>query len=127
MPKKRNNPGRQYTYDEMAEAIVKARGLTAVAAEYVGCSRRTVDRWLKRHKKLQELRNDCFETQKDRTEHALFKAIDEGNITAIIFFLKSVGKDRGYVEKVDFQRADVQRNVKVVINTVAPKAKGKKA
>ncbi len=47
------------------------------------------------------------------------KAIDDGNLTAIIFFLKTRGKSRGYSERSEFGRASDGEPVQVTfkINT----------
>jgi hypothetical protein len=46
--------------------------------------------------------NEADEADLDFTEDALRKQIKKGNITAIIFKLKTKGKSRGYIEKVEF-------------------------
>ena len=51
---------------------------------------------------------DEREGLKDFAEGKLMQQIDGGNITAIIFYLKTQAKDRGYIEKVEheFDAAD---------------------
>ena len=50
---------------------------------------------------LTEAREDTL----DFVESKLMKAIDDGNVTAMIFFLKTRGKSRGYSERSEFGRA----------------------
>ena len=42
----------------------------------------------------------------DVTEGRLYQEINAGNITAIIFFLKTQAKHRGYVERQEFTGKD---------------------
>ena len=45
------------------------------------------------------------EKRHDYVENALHKLIRDGNVTAIIFYLKTQAKDRGYVERQELTGA----------------------
>ena len=65
-------------------------------------SRQTYYRWLK-DEKFSQLANDLKEVETDGVESALHKLINAGNPAAIIFYLKTKGKNRGYIEKQEFE------------------------
>ena len=46
------------------------------------------------------------ETLIDFAENQLFQQVKDGNITAIIFTLKTIGKSRGYVERQEVTGAE---------------------
>lgn len=71
----------------------------------VGIHRDTFYRWMK-DERFAELIKNIEEGQLDYAETKLQQAIYEGNLTAIIFYLKTKGKKRGYIESVE-------QNVKV--------------
>ena len=48
---------------------------------------------------------EARESALDEAESELMKLIRAGNLTAIIFFLKTQGKSRGYSERSDFGHA----------------------
>ena len=50
-------------------------------------------------KQIKEAIQEAKESMLDFTENKLFTQIKEGNLTAIIFYLKTQGKARGYIEK----------------------------
>ncbi len=81
---------------KIAEALQEARGVISDAAESLGCSRQTIYNRISREKSLREAHGDAMEGLKDIAEQALYHQIEAGNITAIIFFLKTRGRDRGY-------------------------------
>lgn len=56
----------------------------------------------------------------DFVESKLYNLINEGDRTAIIFYLKCKGKHRGYVEKAEVIH-DVNINEKFKINVIQPK------
>ena len=55
---------------------------------------------MKRNPKLKEAAGRGVEKLLDLGEVKLFEAVQKGNMTAIIFFLKCRGKTRGYIEKL---------------------------
>ena len=62
-------------------------------------SKSTVYEYLKRYPDLQNVLDEARESAIDFVESALMKAIEADNLTAIIFFLKTQGKSRGYNER----------------------------
>ncbi len=48
---------------------------------------------------MHDVRADCEATLIDLAEGKLYSKINEGNMTAIIFYLKCKAKDRGYIER----------------------------
>lgn len=97
----------RYTPDQVAEAVTKSRGILTGAAQALGCSRQTVDNYVKRHKKVRDAYDNARETTIDFVETKLLKNIDSGDTTAMIFFLKTIGRSRGYVERVETRNFDI--------------------
>ena len=56
---------------------------------------------MQKHPSIKEAVDGALENLKDIAEHELARNITQGNMTAIMFFLKTKAKDRGYVEKVE--------------------------
>ena len=65
-------------------------------------NRRTYYRWLKNEAFADEVDNQR-EGSIDFAESKLMQAIKKGNLTAIIFYLKTIGKKRGYIETQEIQ------------------------
>jgi alkanesulfonate monooxygenase SsuD/methylene tetrahydromethanopterin reductase-like flavin-dependent oxidoreductase (luciferase family) len=91
--------GKRYTAQEMIDAITEARGFVTAAADKLGCSRRTVYRYINNYATVAEAVEDAREKRHDFVENKLMSAINDGNVTAIIFYLKTQCKTRGYVER----------------------------
>ena len=68
-------------------------------ARRLGVTRATAYSYKERWKTVEDAINDEREAMLDFTENQLFKQVQDGNITAIIFTLKTLGKNRGYVER----------------------------
>lgn len=84
------------------KAIVNAKGNITTAAKSLGVTRKTVYSWITEYDisdSIEEGRN----TRLDLAESQLDKLIEEGNVTAIIFFLKTQGKERGYTERTEVE------------------------
>ena len=93
MQRERHDP------ETVIRAIRQTHGLLAPAAELLGYDRRTLYAYVKRHQ-LESVIEDAREEALDFAEHYLWQQIEQGNLTAIIFFLKCLGKSRGYVERI---------------------------
>ena len=89
----------KFTANEVIEAIKEARGFVTVAALKLGCSRTSMYSYLKKFATAKTALEDEREKRHDFVESKLMKAIDNDNITAMIFYLKTQCKDRGYVER----------------------------
>lgn len=70
----------------------------SLTAEALGINRRTLYQWKKQYPQLEEMMFDHEEALGDLAESKLLMAINEGNLTAIIFYLKTKFKNRGYIE-----------------------------
>jgi ACT domain-containing protein len=88
---------------EMIKALEKSLGIVTTACKQVGIDRTTHYRWLNSDEKYKEAVEDLKNVTLDFAETHLHKAIQEGNTTAIIFLLKTLGKKRGYVERQEIQ------------------------
>ena len=75
-------------------------------ARRLGVTRATAYSYMTRWKKVENAIIDEREAMLDFTENQLFKQVQEGNITAIIFTLKTLGKSRGYVERQEVTGAE---------------------
>lgn len=85
------------------EALLKTGGNITATANSLKCTRQAIYNWVNANPKLKEIRQQAEESMIDIAEGMLFKAVNKGDMTAIIFTLKTKGKSRGYVEKQEIQ------------------------
>lgn len=96
-----NKLQQRYTAAEVIEAIERARGIKAVAAKILGCSRRTIDNYAKRYATVARACRQARETLIDVAEGQLVKAVDSGEWPAVRYTLATLGKERGYSERTE--------------------------
>jgi hypothetical protein len=92
---------RKFRAEQVELALRMTAGIYTAAAEKLGCATNTVRNYVLRSKRLQEVVRDVQETTLDVAESTLLTAMQKGNLTAAIFYLKTKGKHRGYVERVE--------------------------
>jgi hypothetical protein len=86
----------------MIEALKNSLGIVTSACETVGIDRTTHYRWLKDDEEYRIATEDIDNISLDFVESQLFKQIRDGNTTATIFYLKTKGAVRGYIEKREY-------------------------
>jgi hypothetical protein len=81
----------------------------------IGIERATFYLWLKEDDAFREKITALEEGDIDSAETALKRQILDGNITAIIFYLKTKGKNRGYVERQELTGLNGQKLFEIEI------------
>ena len=92
---------------------MEAGGILTTAARKLGCASCTIYEYLDRFRALKGVLAEARESALDEAESELMKLIRAGNLTAIIFFLKTQGKSRGYSERGEFGHTAGNEPVKV--------------
>jgi len=85
------------------EALEQSLGVVTSACKKVGIGRTTFYGWLRDDKAFAQKVNDIQDVAIDFAESQLHKQIKDGSTAATIFYLKTKGKKRGYVERVEQQ------------------------
>lgn len=83
------------------EALEKKAGLIKPTAIALKVTRKTMYDWINADDELKEAIRQCRESVVDMVEGTLFNAVQDGDIGAAIFMAKTLGKNRGYVEKTE--------------------------
>ena len=94
-----------HTKKAMIAALEKSLGIVSTAAKQVGISRDTHYRWMSGDEDYKAEVEELSEVALDFVESQLFKQIKEGNTAASIFYLKTKGKKRGYIEKTQHEHS----------------------
>lgn len=81
------------------EIFESSLGIISNACKKANVSRRTYYNWMRDSKAFSEACEEIKDVTLDFVEHSLLKNIKKGDTTAIIFYLKTKGRDRGFVEK----------------------------
>lgn len=84
----------------------KKAGNISEVAKSLNVSRTTVYEWINTDEKFKKALDDQQEALIDFAESSLLKSINNGSDTATIFFLKTKGKKRGYVERTELSGND---------------------
>jgi hypothetical protein len=82
----------------MLKALEASLGVVTQACKIAGISRTQFYQWMHDDPLFESAVNEVAEIAVDFAESKLHKQIEDGNTTATIFYLKTKGKHRGYVE-----------------------------
>lgn len=100
----------------MIDALEKSLGVVTTACKNVGIGRTTFYEWMKDDEQFEKEVNEIQNIALDFAESQLHKQIGDGSTAATIFYLKTKGKKRGYIERQEITGADgMPNNFKVEI------------
>lgn len=90
-----------YTAAQVIAALRETKGMVFLAAKRLGCTPETVQNYCKRYPSVQAAKVAERGEMVDTAELKLWQSIQNGEAWGIAFCLKTIGKDRGYVERTE--------------------------
>lgn len=87
----------------MVEALEKSLGVVTTACKIANVGRSTHYLWMNDDEEYKKAVIDVEDIAIDFAESKLHKQIEKGDTTATIFYLKTKGKKRGYVERTEHE------------------------
>ena len=100
---------------EMIKALEKSLGVVTIACKEVDIARKTHYEWYNEDAEYRKAVDDLSDVALDFAESMLHKQIQEKDTTATIFYLKTKGKKRGYIER---QEIDATINLPSLPNII---------
>jgi hypothetical protein len=92
--------------EKIIAALQAANGLVSIAAKNIPCSPQTIYSRAKKVQAVQQTITDAREELVDRAELALRCAVMDKEAWAVALVLKTLGKNRGYVERQEVSGKD---------------------
>jgi hypothetical protein len=106
---------RQFTSEEIIQALKNTNGLVSLAARELGASTQMIYTRMRKVEAVRLAVDEARESMIDLAELKLRQAVMNGEPYAVSLVLKTIGKNRGYVERQEVTGAD---NEPVVIRVV---------
>ena len=98
------------------EILTKQAGNVAGSCRAMNINRRTYYNWMEKHEDFRVTVLDITEALIDDAESQLQKLIGDGNVVAILFYLKTRAKSRGYIERQETDITSKGDKIKININ-----------
>ena len=90
----------------MLKTLVKTMGVVTSACNACNLSRTQFYEWMDEDEEFKRAVTDVKEQAIDFAESKLFEQIQDKNVVATIFYLKTQGKKRGYVERTEHEEVN---------------------
>jgi hypothetical protein len=97
----------------MLVALEQSLGVVTPACKSVDIARETHYRWLKEDEEYAEAVKQLDDVAIDFAESQLHKQIKSGQTASTIFYLKTKGKKRGYIEKQEVE-SNIVTGIKLI-------------
>jgi len=111
--------------ERLQQLFEESKGNLAATARRMGVSRTAIYKRVKDSPTLQEALADARESMLDNAESVLYKKVLEGSTPELLFFLKTQGRNRGYVERQEITAAnggDVRTHIVIEYADLNPDA-----
>ena len=110
------NESRHIKKESILKALESSLGVVTVACKSADVPRSTYYKWLKEDEEFAKAVKDIENIALDFGESQLHKQIGDGNTSATIFFLKTKGKKRGYIERNELDLTSGDEPIKINVN-----------
>src|SRR5262252_2851356 len=91
--------GERYTAAQVIDALTATKGMIYLAAEMLGCNAETIRNYARRYPSVEAAKLALRGRMVDLAELRLHESIERGEPWGISLCLRTLGKDRGYVEQ----------------------------
>lgn len=98
----------------LIEAMEKSLGIVTKACKSVDVQRSTYYKWLKEDEDFRRAIELIEDVALDFVESKLHEQIKENNTPATIFYLKTKGKGRGYIERSEIDHTTKGESINVI-------------
>ena len=102
--------------ERLLKALESSLGVITTALKATDLSRTNFYKWLKEDEEFAKAVKDIENIALDFGESQLHKQIGDGNTSATIFFLKTKGKKRGYIERNEVDLTSGDEPIKINVN-----------
>jgi len=96
---------KDFQISDIKKAIKDSAGIISTISKRLGCDWHTAKKYIFMHEETKQMYENENETMLDMAESMLFQNIQEQDPASIFFYLKTKGKKRGYIEKVQTEHS----------------------
>ena len=110
------NKSRHIKKEAMLQALENSLGVVTVACKQSDTPRSTYYKWLKEDEQFAKDVKEIENIALDFAESQLHTQMKDGNTSATIFYLKTKGKRRGYIERSELDLTSGDEPIKINVN-----------
>jgi|TARA_Y100000004_G_scaffold40398_1_gene43723 hypothetical protein len=102
--------------ETILKALENSLGVVTVACKQADIPRSTYYKWLKEDEEFAQAVKEIENIALDFAESQLHTQMKDGSTSATIFYLKTKGKKRGYVERSELDVTSNNERIKINVN-----------
>ena len=110
------NKSRHIKKEAMLQALENSLGVVTVACKQSDPPRSTYYKWLKEDEQFAKDVKEIENIALDFAESQLHTQMKDGSTSATIFYLKTKGKKRGYIERSELDLTSGDEPIKINVN-----------